>query len=177
MPLNLYLDFDGVLHHCDVMNKPDKPPSLDARLGVLFEHAPRLAQALEPFPDVRIVLSTSWVRERSFSFAKRRLPATLQKRVIGATFHSAMQHVDAFIDPGYSSYRFRCAFDRLTRYQAIKNDAYRRQQPNWIAIDDDTEGWREVDACRLVATDGARGLADAAALGDLQAKLAKYTTS
>jgi histidinol phosphatase-like enzyme len=52
----LFLDFDGVLH--------EDPCFDEARL---FECAPGLAQALEPFPEVRIVLSTSWRTDRTLA--------------------------------------------------------------------------------------------------------------
>jgi len=99
----LFLDFDGVLHHENVTLKRCKSTSVrwlkdyERRYltttgnyvkGVnLFEHADRLATALEPFPDVRIVLSTSWREHFRPGSLLRFLPPALADRVIGQTPH------------------------------------------------------------------------------------------
>jgi len=70
----LFLDYDGVLH-------PD--PCLDARR--LFEHAPRLAQALAPYPEVGVVLSTSWRTMKTDAELLGPLPEMLRQRVLGRT--------------------------------------------------------------------------------------------
>ncbi len=70
----LFLDYDGVLH-------PD--PCTDA--GRLFENAPRLAQALEPFAGIGIVLSTSWRTKRTEAELLDPLPAGVRQRVLGFT--------------------------------------------------------------------------------------------
>ena len=65
----LYLDYDGVLHPADVrVNKSDPLRPRIYHKGQptdrpLFEHAPLLARILDKFPDVRILLATSWVRQ------------------------------------------------------------------------------------------------------------------
>ena len=79
----LYLDFDGVLHHEDVWWHHRRGAFINTPGFELFEHMPLLEQALLPFPEVRIVLSTSWVRVR-------RLSPPLRERAIGATFHTGM---------------------------------------------------------------------------------------
>ncbi|GAB4474919.1 MAG: HAD domain-containing protein [Burkholderiaceae bacterium] len=73
-PVILFLDFDGVLH-------PD--PCREACR--LFEHAPRLAALLESFPEVCVVLSTSWRNGRSIDDLVGPLAAPLRARVIGVT--------------------------------------------------------------------------------------------
>jgi hypothetical protein len=70
----LFLDYDGVLH-------PD--PCTDA--GRLFEHAPRLAQVLDAFPGVGVVLSTSWRTMRTERELLDPLPPSLRQRVLGFT--------------------------------------------------------------------------------------------
>jgi hypothetical protein len=70
----LFLDFDGVLH--------EDPCFDEARL---FARAPELAQALEPFPELRIVLSTSWRSQRTLDEMAQPLPDGLRQRVIDAT--------------------------------------------------------------------------------------------
>ena len=61
--LVLYLDYDGVLHHENVLWHPKIGAYLSAPEGfVLFQHAELLERVLEPYPDICIVLSTSWMR-------------------------------------------------------------------------------------------------------------------
>ena len=99
-PAVVYLDFDGVLHHHNVLWSAKRGPHLDASAqDVLFQHAELLLGLLRPYPDIRIVLSTSWVLKYGCYGAARRLPAELQDRVIGATFHTKMDRTtfeDAF---------------------------------------------------------------------------------
>lgn len=70
----LFLDYDGVLH-------PD-PCSDKSRL---FENAYRLVRTLDPFPEVSIVLSTSWRNVRPDDALLGPLPERLRNRVIGRT--------------------------------------------------------------------------------------------
>lgn len=58
----LYLDFDGVLHHEDCWWHPRKGPYLHQTGYQLFQHVGLLEETLAPYPQVKIVLSTSWVR-------------------------------------------------------------------------------------------------------------------
>jgi len=83
----------------------------------LFEWAPLLVEYLAPHPDVRIVLSTSWVRVLSFSRARAWLPAALAKRVIGATWHSAINQ-DWWLG--------------LSRYDQISRHAQRHRIARWL---------------------------------------------
>ncbi len=70
----LFLDFDGVLH-------PD-PCFDEARL---FERAPSLAEVLDRYPEVSIVLSTSWRTQCTLNELNERLPQALRERVIDVT--------------------------------------------------------------------------------------------
>lgn len=114
---------------------------------------PILEGILSPYSDVRIVLSTSWVRELGFSKARGFLSPWLRSRVIGGTWHSKM----ALHKEG--PYRVPDRWSELTRYQQIAN-YLRTKKPTdpWIAIDDDTVGWDPSVAHRLVPTDGDTGL-------------------
>lgn len=58
--------------------------------------------------------------------------------------------------------------DRLTRYQQIARYVERAQLQNWIAIDDDDEGWAESARHRLVLTNGERGLGCSSAIQTLR---------
>ena len=83
--------------------------------------APQLIEALAPYPNVKIVLSTNWVRVRGFTRVRRALPEALRARVIGATWHSGMREVDFFSMP-YAGRLTASAFwyDKATRFQQIE---------------------------------------------------------
>lgn len=141
----LYLDYDGVLHPEDVRRHPRK----GIRLGAggaghrLFEHCAVLAELLAPFPAVGVVLSTSWVRVLGFDKARRKLPRALRDRVVGATFHSAMD---------------RGLFMEMPRGVQVMGDVGRRRPSAWLALDDDEEGWPTEWRHALIATHPVLGM-------------------
>lgn len=123
----LYLDFDGVLHHENVLRQPQRGPHLVAPAGHrLFQHVDLLTEMLEPYPGISIVLSTAWVLRYGCRGAARRLPQPLRQRVVGATFHSGMDR-DQFLAAG--------------RGMQVWSDVHRRQPSGWLALDDDAFGW------------------------------------
>lgn len=151
----LFLDYDGVLH-ADQVYRTKKGIVLRGS-GKLFEHVPILVAMLEPHPDVRIVLSTSWVRELGFTRAKKRLPQELQARVVGATYHSD------FDRETYMGKRWRY----LTRFEQIARHVTRNGVTNWVAIDNDQFGWPPNLRHLLVLTDDDLGLMEISAQQDL----------
>jgi hypothetical protein len=160
----LFLDFDGVLHP-DAVFLEKRRPVLHAD-GELFMWVTHLIKALEPHPEVQIVLSTSWVRIRGFTRAKKVLPKAIQDRVIGGTWHSAMGRSE------YSGHRLPVSWwDQATRYQQIAGYVARAKLTHWVAIDDNCEGWPDELADRLIRTDPNRGISDPAALTKLHARL------
>jgi HAD domain in Swiss Army Knife RNA repair proteins len=156
----LYLDFDGVLHP-DAVFRYRNPPAirLQAPGHELFESAPLLDQLLAPYPDIHIVLSTSWVRELGFDDAREALSPALQARVVGATFHKRHHDYDTF--------------SRLPRYVQIADDVQRRRPTRWLAIDDDLEGWPEHALARIVPMPPVLGLSSPDAALELERRLAK----
>jgi len=142
----LYLDFDGVLHHEDVYFHRRRGIYIAAQGRKLFEWVPVLEELLAPYPTVAIVLSTSWVRVRSFDYAKSKLPLSLQERVMGATFHHRYMREDEVI--------------HLSRGEQIAQDVFRRGPKGWFALDDDYEGWPTWCKDKLIRTDGAVGISD-----------------
>ena len=162
----LFLDFDGVLHPDEAYLVKGRPV-LRAE-GALFMWAPLLVDTLKNSPDVQIVLSTSWARELRFTKARSFLPPELQQRVIGATWHSRMASND------YGDFRTRNRntwWDRATRYQQIKRYVDRAHLVDWIAVDDNPEGWSDSDCHRVVRTDPDRGLSDPESVARLSALL------
>jgi hypothetical protein len=155
----LYLDFDGVLHPEEVWRCPGSGPYVASPPGhQVFEHAALLERCLEPYPGLRIVLSTNWVLVfRSVRKVARRLPPGLRERVAGATFHRQM-------DPGW--------FRSIPRGVQVWGDVCRRRPDAWLALDDDEAGWPAVGRAHLVRTDPVLGLSDPAVLADLQTRLA-----
>lgn len=155
--LVLYLDYDGVLHHENVRISNKSGPFLLAHERYsLFQHAELLASLLEPYPDVLIVLSTSWAVRYGVSSATKRLPNTLQRRVVGGTYHSRHMH--------------KFEFQEMHRGQQVTADVERRQPRDWLALDDDTEGWGR-NAHHHVATHMYEGIADPEVQALLKAKL------
>lgn len=141
----LYLDFDGVLHHENVLRHPRRgiyagPPGFE-----LFEHAALLEQLLEPHPLVRIVLSTSWVRAIRFSRSVKWLPRGLQDRVIGATYHSEMNEQ---------------IFAEKPRGQQVLEDVARRRPLHWLVLDDTDEGWPSEVRDNVLITNERLGIAE-----------------
>ena len=157
--LVIYLDFDGVLHHENCLWSPTKGPYLSAPSRYkLFQHAELLAKVLEPSPEVKIVLSTTWIRRYGLDTSAKRLPASLQARVIGGTFHSRHLPEDEF--------RY------LSRGQQVTADVTRREPRDWLALDDDGEGWHSSHLNHLVQTHMYEGISDPEVLANLKQKLA-----
>ncbi len=157
-----YLDLDGVMHPEAVYWSLKRGAYLDDRLAAaghcLFEHAPLLEVLLVPYPNVRIVLSTSWARTFGYGKTVKRLPPSLAARCIGATWHSQM-------DPR--------EFDALTRGEQVRSDVGRRKPEIWLALDDVDDGWGN-DRDNVVLTQPILGLASPPVLDDLKRKLTRF---
>lgn len=147
----LYVDFDGIFHPADVRVTPDAP--LQPRIYVrgeptdqpLFQYTSLLELLLAPYPELRIVLSTSWVRAFGYEFAVKQLSPALQVRVIGAT-----------------------TFPAPTRFHSIAIDAEERGLTRWLALDDDVCGWPEERRHLVVApTNPVLGLAQPGVAAEL----------
>jgi hypothetical protein len=156
--LVLYLDFDGVLHHENCLWHPKRGAYLDApERYSLFQHSPLLEQMLTPYPDMRIVLSTSWVLRYGCSVTAERLPPALRDRVIGGTFHSRHMSADDF--------RW------MPRGQQVFEDVLRRRPREWLALDDNSEGWPVNHAHRHVLTDAYEGISAPEVRAEIEHKL------
>ena len=142
----LYLDFDGVLHDERVYFHPRRGIYVETPVRVLFEWMPILERLLLPHPDIRIVLSTSWVRVRSASFVIKNLSPSLQQRVIGTT----IGHHEIEKNP----------YSAVPRGLQVTQDMHRRAPAAWFAIDDDSLGWPAWSRENLIQTNGVRGISD-----------------
>lgn len=142
----LFLDFDGVLHHDCVYRNRDGKIYIPIEGRELFEHAHCLAGLLQPYPEVQIVLSTSWVSTLgSYSKVRERMPESLANRVIGATWHSAL-------NPEWFFY--------ATRYEQVIAAVKRDRRDRWIALDNDAEGWAKEHRWHLVHTNDDHGISE-----------------
>ncbi|WP_197065329.1 HAD domain-containing protein [Massilia sp. 9096] len=157
----LYLDYDGVLHPADVRvtrEEPLRPRIYEGGRPTdcpLFEHAPLLERLLEPFPDVRISLATSWVRALGYKFAVQQLPPALRARVVGTIWQGWLLQVPP-----------------LRRHDAVTTDAEERKVPRWLALDDDVEGWPAERRHLVVApTNSWQGLAQPGVADELSEAL------
>ena len=148
----LYLDLDGVVHHQAVQWHPVRGihVSQSRALGhALFEWVLHLEKALEPHPQVRLVLSSSWGVRPSYAKTLDRLPSALRARFVGGTFNRGRQKLDSW---------GRASFESLPRCEQIEQDVTRRRPANWLAIDDDIDDWPHRLCSHLVECEGNLGL-------------------
>lgn len=158
----LYLDFDGVLHHENCYWKPGRGAYLVAPSHYrLFQHVDLLVDLLSPYPHLKIVLSTSWVRRLRFSHTAKRLPPPLRSRVIGATFHTCMDENE---------------FIRQSRGMQIWNDVARRKPAAWLALDDDDENWPDWCVQNLVKTHETEGISSVVVASEIANQLHRFSS-
>jgi hypothetical protein len=156
----LYLDFDGVLHPEEVYQRRGSSPYVKHPPGhILFEYAELLTEILKPYPELTIVLSTSWARVFSFSRASKALPPALKHRCIGATWHREMD--------GY-------LFEATPRGHQVLDDVERRRPIAWLAIDDDSSGWGSALEKHVVVTDPVLGISEPTVMRRLNATLERF---
>lgn len=147
----LYLDLDGVVHHEKVLWHPGKGIYLspyEAAGHALFEWLPI---ALESYPAVALVLSSTWCIRPGYSTTLKRFPASLRSRFIGGTHHKRVHGVDPWN---------QAMFRGTPRGVQIQEDTQRRKPRHWIALDDDFEDWPVAYRHHLIACDGTTGLSD-----------------
>ncbi|EPF1374709.1 HAD domain-containing protein [Pseudomonas aeruginosa] len=147
--LIIFLDYDGVLHP-DNAYLTRSGPELRSE-GTLFMWAPLLADIISMSKlDVRVVLSTSWVRHLGYRRAIKYLPRSIQDVVCGSTWHSQMGKDLSVREWWLNSSRY----DQIARYVS------RSKSYNWIAIDDDSVGWPAEARGNLIECHPMTGLSD-----------------
>lgn len=160
----LYLDFDGVLHP-DAVYQSKQGLVLRAP-GELFMHADILIEAIKVNPDIKIVLSTSWVNALGYQTTLNHMPKLLRDRVIGATYRKKSRDY-------YTSH----SFDHMTRFQQIHAHVKANAISSWVAIDDlhsNTQDWPLEYWPHLVICDASKGLGDEETQADLNTKLLEF---
>ncbi|WP_232490315.1 HAD domain-containing protein [Burkholderia ubonensis] len=154
----LFVDFDGTLHIGNAYID-DEQITLDTGRSLL-EFAPLLAELLEPYPSVEIVLTTSWVQTLPVAGVIAHLPEALQRRVVGTTRD---------VKP-----RRSYVLDGTERTYVISSYAYGRGLKNWLAIDDAVFGAERFGrepgelADHFLLLDPTRGICDENALSRIR---------
>lgn len=121
----VFLDFDGTLHVGHSFLGEDGEITLDTGRPLL-EFASLLADLLVPYPDVEIVLTTSWVKTLPVGKVISCLPAELVRRVVATT-----RDIKA---------RFGNLRNGTDRTYVIVSFAYGRRLKTWLALDDSAYG-------------------------------------
>lgn len=161
----LYLDLDGVVQHHAVMWQARRGVYMSPHAGrdrTLFEWVPVLEEALAPFPQVGLVLSSTWCTWPGYGKTLKRFPPELRERFIGGTYHKRVHGADPWA---------KSAFKAMSRGQQVCADVLRRKPQAWLALDDDTDDWPEWALDNLVACDGETGLSNPRVQAELQRKL------
>lgn len=151
----LFLSYDGCLHPEGVRHG-DAGPQLRDEEHTLFEHAELLARLVEPYPELRIVLSTPWARIYGLERAKDFLPAALRTRVVGTTHEFCGDFVE---------WAELTEFDQIMRY--VKGHAIR----TWLALSCDKYHWPEAFRMNRVWVYGRVGLGEDRARVEFAEKL------
>jgi hypothetical protein len=159
------LDLDGVVQHEAVMSHPRRGIYMSPTLAPgrqLFEWVPLLVDALSPFPDTKLVLSSTWCIRPGYARTLKRLPQTLQSRFIGGTFHKRFHGADPWL---------LASFQSTPRGLQVWADVKRRNPKQWLALDDDTASWPAWAIENLIACNGETGLSDPLVVRRLRDKL------
>jgi len=162
--LIIFLDFDGVLHPDAVYTIANLKHNFFGE-GALFMHTPILEKLIEPYPELKIVLSTNWARRIGYENTRNKLPIKLQERVVGATLHTQTKQM--YQDP-YGS--------NISRFEQIEWHASNNDIKQWLATDDLFSGteikkWSDDYRHLLVLTEQSKGLACLETQSENQTKL------
>jgi hypothetical protein len=121
----LFVDYDGTLHGGHGVVDGDGQVSLDSGRP-LFEYAPLLVELLEPYPDVEIVVTTSWLETMSTETVLSYLPPELVRRVVDTTRGRKP--------------RLSYMLNGSGRTDVITCYAFGKGLKQWLAIDDSVYG-------------------------------------
>jgi hypothetical protein len=160
----LYLDLDGVVQHESVLWHPRRGIYMDpcATGRRLFEWVPILEDALAPFPEVSLVLSSSWCIRPGYEKTLKRFPESIRSRFVGGTYHRRIHGAD----PGLLA-----SFRETARGLQVWADVQRRKPLRWLALDDDVHDWPASTRDHLIACDGTSGLSCPTVQAELREKL------
>lgn len=150
------LDYDGAVHHEAVYwdETIGRPEMRAPERYWLFQYTPLLERLMAPYPNVAIVLSTSWVLHYGLRQAAKELPAGLRSRVVGSIY-----------DGQPPEFRY------LTRGEQVAADIERRRPARWLALDDDPSGWPAWALPNFLLTDPYEGISLPETVAELSKRL------
>ena len=103
----IFLDFDGVLHDVDAGSIEYENGSMVITGTRLFQHVGVLEQLILPFPDVQLVIHSSWRNHYTLHELYARFPASLRNRIRGMTQPGTLRYagiLDYAEEHGISDY-------------------------------------------------------------------------
>lgn len=170
----VYLGISGVLHPSDSFYSLMHGRSPWADGHSKYESAPVLVQALESWPDVEIILTSTQPWAHGLKSVLEHLGPSLAERVVGYTYEDLTTKVTREVTTRSGLTRIiRLSSDdywRLNKSAIVATHVEWRRTDRWIAIDDEDILWsHDVRRDRLVLTDGCIGLQSAEAQDRLQA--------
>lgn len=121
----LFLSFGGVMHVGHGLLRNDGRVELDSGRP-LFQYAPYLVDALSPWPDVQIILTTSWLGMLGEERIVQMLSPELRHRVVGNTLGTP---------PRFGEVR-----DGTARTGVAIRHALRLGLQHWLVMDDELYG-------------------------------------
>lgn len=170
----VYLGISGVLHPSESFYAfmYGRSPWADGHSR--YENVPALLQALENWPDVEIILTSTQPWAHGLESVLEQLGTSLSARVVGYTYDDLTTKVKREVTTlsgivrtiGLSNEDYW----RMNKAHIVATHVAWRRPGNWIAIDDEDILWpHDVRRDRLVLTDGCVGLQSAEALDRLRA--------
>ena len=134
----IFLDFDGVLH-------PEP-----CREEQFFCHLPKLEALLREFPDVQIVVSSSWRNDRTLDELRSFFSLDIAAKIIGCTpYYRDLPELVELIGVTY------------TRQAEVEGwlRAFGRPWEKWVALDDRAY-WFKPFLPNLIKCDANMGITD-----------------
>lgn len=149
----LFLDFDGVLHHSNVVIGigTDSTPVMKEREHELFQFAGILEKIVNEHASesLKIVLSTAWVRVKGYDYACAQLPQSIQSRLVGATFDPQRHDEFSF-----------CQTPRGEQIAAWLADNKDVKVDSFMCLDDDDYYWPSWMRDNLIHCAEEKGISD-----------------
>lgn len=174
----VYLGISGVLHPSESVYSVVYGRSPWADGHSRYESAQVLAHALEGWPDVEIVLTSTQRWAQGLESVLEQLGPSLAARVVGHTYEDLTTKVKRKVTTRSGLTRTiglsNEDYWRLNKSAIVATHVEWRRPRCWIAIDDEDILWpHDTRRDRLVLTDGCEGLQSADAQ-DLRALMRKH---
>lgn len=164
----VYLGISGVLHPSESLYQLLHGRSAWDDGHSKYESAKVLERALEGWPHVRVVLTSTQPWAHGLTDVLERLGSALASRVASHTYDDLTSKVqrEVLTSSGTTrTLRFSAEdYWRMNKAEIVATHVEWSRPEHWVAIDDEDILWpRDVRRDRLVLTDGCVGLADAEA--------------